>query len=287
MANLRDIRTRIAGVKKTRQITSAMKLVAGAKLRRATERAVSARPYQQKLTEVLARVARKAGESFKHPLLEQREQVKTLHVTILTSDKGLCGPFNSTLLRQTYVWLKDKQAEGFTIKLRVYGRKGRDFFVNRKFEVDGIVGYDKIPKIELIRDLGTEVLGGYSEGRWDESWLVYNEFVNTMVQKPKFFRIAPLVLPQSTGDEALLDHRYEPAPEELLTRLLPLYLRTVALQAFLETEAGEHAARMTAMDNATRNAGDIIDNLSLQYNRARQAAITKEIIEIVSGAEAL
>ena len=285
MPNLRDIRTRITGIKKTRQITSAMKLVAGAKLRRATERAVSARPYQKKLGEVIARVAAKAGD-FHHPILERREHVKTVHITILTTDRGLCGPFNGTMLRRVHEWLKEKKAAGVDVKIRVYGRKGKEFLTNRGYQVDAITAYDKKPKLDLVRDLGTEVLGGFSEGRWDEVWLVYNEFVNVMTQRPKFMQIVPLALPADKGD-GQLEHRYEPSAEELLTRLLPLYLRTIALQAFLETEAGEYAARMTAMDNATRNASDIIDNLTLQYNRARQAAITKEIIEIVSGAEAL
>ena len=285
MPSLKDIRTRIGGVKKTRQITSAMKLVAAAKLRRATERALSARPYQKKLGEVMSSVAARA-EGFESPLMTKREQVKTIHVTLVTTDRGLCGPFNGTLLRHAYEWFQERKQPGVEVKIRVYGRRGRDFLVYRGWEVDAVVGYDRTPKMELVRDLGTEVIGGFLEGKWDEAWLFYNEYVNTITQRPKFVQIAPLVLPAGKT-EGQTDYAYEPNANELLTRLLPLYLRTTALQAFLESEAGENAARMTAMDNATRNATDIINALNLQYNRARQAAITKEIIEIVSGAEAL
>ncbi len=287
MPSLKDIKTRIASVKKTKQITSAMKLVAGAKLRKATERALAARPYQRKLSDVLGRVAGRAGEAVSDPLLERRDEVKGIHVTILASDRGLCGPFNNALLRKTVDWLEEKKAAGHEVTVRAYGRKARDFLTARGWKVEGFIGWDKQPKMDLVRDLSTEMISGFEHGRWDECWLVYNEFVNAMTQRPVFHQVVPLVLPEGASDDSLIEPKYEPSAQDLLGRLLPLYLRTVLLQAFLETEAGEHAARMTAMDNATRNASDLIDNLTLQYNRARQAAITKEIIEIVSGAEAL
>jgi len=287
MPNLKDIKTRINSVKKTRQITAAMKLVAGAKLRKATERAISARPYQQRLGDVLGHVAAHAGEHYADPLLERREEVKAILVVILTSDKGLCGPFNGNLLRKTLDWLETKRdEEGVEIHLKVYGRKGADFLSHRAWDNDKVLQYLHTPRMDLVRALCTEMTSGFAEARFDEVWLAYNQFVNTMVQRPQITRVVPLALPEAE-EAAFVVHRYEPSAEGLLGRLLPLYLRTVVLQAFLETEAGEHAARMTAMDNATRNASELIDNLTLDYNRARQAAITKEIIEIVSGAEAL
>ncbi|MBW1878413.1 MAG: ATP synthase F1 subunit gamma [Deltaproteobacteria bacterium] len=287
MPNLKDIKTRIGSVKKTRQITAAMKLVAGAKLRKATERALSARPYQQHLSDVLGRVAASAGEQYSDPLLERRDEVKSILVVILTSDKGLCGPFNSILLRHAVHWLQEwRDEDGVEIHLKVYGRKGVDFLTHRDWKNDKVLQYQQTPRMDLVRTLCTEMTSGFAEGRFDEVWLVYNQFVNTMIQRPQIARAVPLALPESE-DAGFIDHRYEPSAEGLLGRLLPLYLRTVVLQAFLETEAGEHAARMTAMDNATRNASDLIDTLTLDYNRARQAAITSEIIEIVSGAEAL
>jgi len=287
MPSLKDLKNRIGSVKKTRQITSAMKLVAGAKLRKATERAVSARPYQEKLVGVLERVGARAGDSFEDPLLEHRDEVKAIYVAILTTDRGLCGPFNNNLLRKTLDWLQKNKDEGLEIKIRVYGRKGKDFLTNRGWECESVLHWDKEPKLDLVRDLATTMSEGFSEEKWDQSWLVYNEFVNTMTQTTRFMRVIPLSLPEGAEESDALELRYEPSAEGLLGKLLPLYLRTVLLQAFLETDAGEQAAKLTAMDNATRNATDLIDNLTLQYNRARQAAITKEIIEIVSGAEAL
>lgn len=287
MPSLKDIKTRISSVKKTKQITSAMNLVAGAKLRKATERAVNARPYQEKLSSVLGRVAGKAGEQFSDPLLEPRAEVKRIHVTILTSDRGLCGPFNNNLMRKTVTWLEGKRRSGIEFTLRAYGRKADDYLSNRGYDAKATTGYDKVPKMDLVRDLANELTDGFATGEFDEAWIIYNQFENVLVQTPTFEQVMPISVPETGGDDTLIDHRYEPDAGGLLSKLLPLYLRTLLLQSFLETEAGEHAARMTAMDNATRNASDLIDALTLQYNRARQAAITTELVEIVAGAEAL
>lgn len=292
MPSLKDIRTRISSVKKTKQITSAMKLVAAAKLRRASERATAARPYRDQLENVLRRVAAAAGEDLDEPLLQSREELKRVLVVVISSDRGLCGPFNNALLRQTNDWLAEKRKSGVELDIKVYGRKAQAFFKRTRTElVDQVTDYGKTPKMELVEPLTRESVAGFIDGKYDEVWLVYNRFVNTLVQKPTFDKVLPLTVEKATeageGFDSNLEYRYEPAAAEILGELLPLFLQTLVLGSFLETEAGFYAAQMTAMDNATRNASDLIDRLTLEYNRARQAAITKELIEIVSGASAL
>lgn len=287
MANLKDIKTRITSVQKTKQITSAMKLVAAAKLRGATERAVQAQPYKDKLTDVLGRVSQQAGDA-SHPLLAAPEQVKTILGVVLTSDKGLCGGFNNTLLRRVEAWVAEQRTRGVEVRLRVFGRKGRDYLRSRGYAIeDSVVDYGKQNRMELVRPLTNLMVSGFTSGEYDEVHLVYNHFVNAITQRPTFASALPLRVDGGGESADSTEYLYEPSPAALLDTLLPLYLQTTVLQAFLETEAGEFAARMTAMDNATRNASDLIDRLSLEYNRARQAAITTEITEIVSGAEAL
>ncbi|MCB9664765.1 MAG: ATP synthase F1 subunit gamma [Alphaproteobacteria bacterium] len=291
MANLKDIKTRIGSVKKTKQITSAMKLVAAAKLRGATERATAAQPYQVKLKGVLANVAGKAGEGVDLPLLAQHDEVKRVLLVILTSDRGLCGGFNNNLMRRVLGWIEERKGAGIEVSVRVFGRKGRDFCRTRGIAVDdAVIEYGKTAKMELVRPLSDHLVAGFTDGTYDEVWLGYNTFVNAASQKPGFSKVLPLAVETSdedSGDAGMTDYLFEPGPQELLAQLLPLYLRTLLLQAFLETEAGEFGARMLAMDSATRNASELIDRLTLEYNRARQAAITTEITEIVSGAEAL
>ncbi len=291
MPNLKDIKNRITSVKKTRQITSAMKLVAAAKLKGATDRATAAQPYQLKLRSVLQRVGVKAGESVSDKLLQRPESVRRVLLVVLTSDRGLCGGFNSNLMRKTLPWIGAKQRDGVEVTVRVFGRKGRDFLRNRGMPpADAVIDYGRESKMDLVRPLTDHMVAGFTAGDYDEVWLGFNTFVNASAQVPTFSKVLPLQVEGEADDAAdanLVDYLYEPSPAALLSSLLPLYLRTLVLQAFLETEAGEFGARMLAMDNATRNASDLIGNLSLQYNRARQAAITTEITEIVSGAEAL
>lgn len=289
MPNLKEIKTRIGSVKKTRQITSAMKLVAAAKLRGATQRALAAQPYQEKLRAVLGRVAQKAGGSVEDPLLQTRESVKSVLVVLLTSDRGLCGGFNNNLSRRLVPWIEERKAQGAAVTVHVYGRKGRDFLRGRRLKAEHeVLDYVKTPKMELVRPLSDVMVSGFVDGRYDEVWLAYNDFVNAATQTPAFHKVLPLSVDVTDGgSDDQVDYLYEPDPKRILNTLLPLYLRTLVLQAFLETEAGEYGARMLAMENATRNAGDLIDRLTLEYNRARQAAITTEITEIVSGAEAL
>lgn len=291
MANLKDIKGRIAGVQKTRQITSAMKLVAAAKLKRATDAAMAAQPYRKQLQNVLERVAGATTADDDEPLLQSRDEVKSVLAVILTSDKGLCGPFNNGLMRKFESWYKEQKAAGKEVQVQVFGRKGRDYLKTSKIPfTDATVDYAKTAKMDLVRPLTEGMVAGFLHHDFDETVLVYNHFVNTLVQEPTFETVLPLSVEEDESDVDRLetgDYRYEPDAATILETLLPLYLRTLVLQAFLETDAGDHAARMTAMDNATRNAEDLIQDLKLEFNRARQAAITTEIIEITSGAAAL
>jgi F-type H+-transporting ATPase subunit gamma len=291
VASLRDIRRRISSVKNTRQITAAMKLVAGAKLRRATENAQAARPYQESLTRVLGRVA-EASPDAELPLLERRDQVRKVLLVVFSSDRGLCGGFNSNLLRDTERRVRELQADGLEVSIITVGKKARDYLVKRQYPViESHIDVDPKEFTATAAKLGSKLRIAYVDDGFDQVQLVFNRFVSAMTQRPTGFEMLPISVrggdePSQDG-EAGGDYRYEPQGEAILATLLPLYLDTVLLQALLETEAGEQAARMTAMDSATRNATDIIGSLTLKYNRARQAAITKELIEIVSGAEAL
>ena len=289
MASLQDIRRRIKSVKSTRQITRAMKLVSGAKLKRATDAASAAKPYQETLTKVLERVVAGAGD-VSHPLLEVPKNDTDVLVVLLTSDRGLCGGFNGNLSRSTFNQIKDLRAQGKNVRLLCYGKKGREFFKSRGVEIVGSV-VDNKPETygELANALATRLVDEMGQHSFSACYLAFNEFQSVMTQEPRFDQVLPMKLEQAddhsghTGGE----YNYEPSGGEILGGLLPKALRTRLLQAFLETQAGEQAARMTAMDNATRNASELIDSLTLQFNRARQAAITTELTEIVSGAEAL
>jgi F-type H+-transporting ATPase subunit gamma len=288
MASLRDIRTRIGSVKNTKQITSAMKMVSAAKLKRATDAATRARPYQQTLAATLRRVAAAsaaAGGEVSHPLLTVRDRVERVLIVVVTSDRGLCGGFNANLNRKTLEFIGKLKAEGKQVEVRTYGKKSRDFFKARHPAIQSTVELTGPKFAAEAAELSDTLAHAFVAGTYDEVWLAYNHFKNTLTQTPSFTRALPLSIEAAGGDG--VEYLYEPSGPEMLAALLPLVFRTQLLQAFLETEAGEHAARMTAMDNATRNASDLIASLTLEYNRGRQAAITKELIEIVSGAEAL
>jgi F-type H+-transporting ATPase subunit gamma len=291
VASLRDIRRRISSVKNTRQITAAMKLVAGAKLRRATENAQAARPYQESLSKVLGRVAA-ASPDAELPLLQRREQIQRVLLVVFTSDRGLCGGFNANLLRDVERRVRELQADGMEVSIITVGKKARDYLNKRSYPVlESHIDLDPKEFTATAARLGAKLRVAYVDDGIDQVQVVYNRFVSTMTQRPTSLELLPVSVRAGDGpsddDDVSGDYRYEPRGEVILTALLPLYLDTVLLQAMLETEAGEQASRMTAMDNATRNASEIIGSLTLQSNRARQAAITKELIEIVSGAEAL
>jgi len=287
MASLRDIRRRIGSVKNTRQITRAMKLVAGAKLRRATDAAMAAKPYQRTLTRVLGRVVSGVGD-VEHPLLTVPDNDSDVIVVIMTSDRGLCGGFNSQLCRHVQKEADELIAAGKNVSFVCYGKKGAQHFKNRGYQI-AETHPDLAPEdyTDLADALAAKLVVDMNNDEFSSVVLAFSEYKNAMTQIPTFEQILPMQVPEGSEDAGTGDYIYEPDGDEILGHLLPMALRTQIFQAFLETQAGEQAARMTAMENATRNASDLIDTLTLQYNRARQAAITTELTEIVSGAEAL
>ena len=295
MRSLKAIKTRIGSVKNTQKITRAMKLVAAAKMKRAVDAAVRSRPYSNEVTAVLRSLMARLGDA-EHPLLQPHEKVKTATLVVLTSDRGLCGGFNSQLLRKVDGWLFDNvniDERYESVELIIYGKKARDQLQRRTDGVQGRTTIDLHPSQfqDLSAKLIAELTERFASGDLDEVFIAYNRFVSTLNQEPTIEQLFPLTALGGAEDaeepEHLTEFVYEPSQGAILNDILPLFLRTRIFQVFLESEAGEHAARMMAMDGATRNAKKVIDELTLQYNRARQAAITKELIEIVSGAEAL
>jgi F-type H+-transporting ATPase subunit gamma len=286
MANLRDIRRRLVGVKKTQQITRAMRMVAGAKLRRAQDAITAARPYAERMRGTLAEVAR-VQPDLEHPLFEVRESIEKLEMIVVTSDRGLCGAFNSNVLRRADAILSER-AEGVAeLAITTAGRKGEVYFRRRRPEAlvanypqEGWVTYGDAV------DIASRVTARYEAGEVDEVLLVYSEFVTAMTQTPRSVRLLPIT-PAADDDDEALSYELEPSPERLMAALAPKAVEVEVFRALLENQAGEHAARMAAMESATRNTEELIESLTLQFNRARQAAITKELMEIVSGAEAL
>ncbi|MCJ7753387.1 MAG: ATP synthase F1 subunit gamma [Thermoanaerobaculales bacterium] len=286
MPNTKELVRRIQSVKGTQQITKAMKMVAAAKLRRAQETITHARPWANTLAHVLANVA--ARTEFSHPLLEEHEGDKSW-VVIISSDKGLCGSFNSNLVRT----LEKKLISGqwpANAELAVVGRKASDFFRSRKWNL--VIDERTVmtsPSPDDGPRLGRQFMEAFTSGAVDEVWLVYNSFVNMIRQDVKIERLLPIEPPkvESEEDDSQVDYLYEPDARTLLAELLPRHVETQVQKALYDSAAAEQAARMTSMDIATRNADDMIDALTMLYNRTRQAAITKELIEIVSGAQAL
>jgi len=287
MASLRDIRRKIVSIKKTQQITKAMKMVAAAKLRRAQERVIAARPYSRKMLAVIASLASRV-ERAQHPLLAKREP-KQVKLLVLTSDRGLCGAYNTNILRKAVEAVKQFKAEGKEVKVNVVGRKGRDFFRKRAGYTLGKVWSDLgMIDYEKAADVGQNIVERFTAGETDEVYLLYNEFKSVMQQKVTLEKLLP-VEPPAEADPfmAAVDYLYEPSAEAILTSILPKHIEVQVYRSMLESQASEMGSRMTAMDSATRNAKDMIERLTLKFNKQRQAAITKEISEIVGGAEAL
>ena len=286
MANLKEIKRRIQSVKNTQQITKAMKLVAASKLRKAQQAILDARPYAIKMMDVINHLAARCNSDL-HPLLDDREGNRTL-LLIITSDKGLCGGFNGSIIRKTAQYLKDNdQNENSLI---VAGKKGNDIFSNRPVTiVEDLVGWTKDFDYLKAQAIGGNLATMFSENKIDKVLVVYNEFKSVMQQEVVVEQLLPVVPEkmEQGKDSVAMDYIYEPDEETILNVLLKRYVADVVYRAFLESSASEHGARMTAMDSASRNAGEMIDGLTLTYNKARQAYITKELIEIVNGAEAL
>ena len=290
MANLKDLKTRINSVKSTQKITSAMKMVAAAKLRRAQEVAEAGRPYSSRMQQVITGLAANANKSNAPELLVGREDVKTHLLIVVSADKGLCGGFNGSIARQTRQEINRLENEGKSVLVYMVGKKAADNLgreiLNKTFErIENLQGsnvdYNK------VRGVAEKILLGFADNQFDQVSIIYNQFVNAITQNVV---VAPLIPANVVGEqdnESLVVYDYEPEQNELLELLLPRNITTQIFSALLESSAAELAARMTAMDNATRNAGDMIDSLTLVYNRTRQANITKELIEIISGAEAL
>ena len=284
MANTLDIRRRIRSVKNTQQITKAMKVVAAAKLRRAQERMTAARPYAGALRQILMSIASRI-EGIDHPLLRKRDEQNVL-LLVVTADKGLCGAFNTNVLRASQVAIRDRGWQ--TVSLIPIGKKANDYFRRRAVTIrhEAVAVFQALSP-DTARDIAAVIMDDYSSEKIDAAYILYNEFKNVASQIVRLERILPIDRPEAVPDEPTVDYIYEPSPEKILGELLPKYVEFQVYRALLESAAAEQGARMTAMESATKNASDMIDSLTLTYNRVRQATITKELIEIVSGASAL
>jgi F-type H+-transporting ATPase subunit gamma len=298
MANLLDIRRRIRSVKNTQQITRAMKMMSAARLKRAQDRVVTARPFANKMMEVLGELAGRTDEDFHHPLLDARGDERYL-IVLITADRGLCGAFNTNLIKAAQAFIKEH--EGKTIEMLPIGRKGRDFFRRRSMtfvkEYVGLTGKGSVEFAEAV-GIARDVLERFTEDEeLDKVFIIYNEFKSVLSQRVVIEQLLPVSRATEKPDDAaggaaarqdnLTEYLYEQPPGEIFSRLLPRLIETQIFRALLESVASEHGARMTAMDSASKNAGELIGSLTLNMNRIRQAAITNEIIEVVSGAAAL
>lgn len=295
MATLKDVQIKIGAVKKTKQITKAMNMVAASKLRGAQTNMEGFRPYAAKFAEVLGSLAEKAGEDAS-PLLKPREEVKKIHIVLCTSDRGLCGGFNSALISRAQSFLKEKLDQGIEVSFTNFGKKGFEWCKKTKAPIInkhlGIVGGSF--GFNIASTAGRNLIDGFLDETYDEVYIIGSEFLGMARQLPvlkKMIPVPPIEHEETeTPDETkpfLAEHLCEPSPDELLGDLLPRNIYVQLYSALLETSTSEHAARMTAMDNATKACDDMVDNLTLAYNKARQAAITSELMDIVGGAEAL
>lgn len=287
MPSLKSIKKRIGSVKNTRQITKAMKMVSAAKLRRAQENVVAARPYATKLAEVLGRLSGNVPADCS-PLLQRREGASKALLVVVTSDRGLCGGFNANLCKAADRFIKEHKSDYAELKIMTLGRKGFDFLKNRHGVWKNHVNLQSNLTFQTAVVLAQEIIDGYLAEEYDEVHVVYNEFRSVMSQEITFTQLLPVTPPASESeDTAPREYIYEPGQAELLAELLPKHIEVQIFKTLLESVAGEHGARMTAMDSASKNATEMIGKLTLIYNRARQAAITKELMEIISGAESV
>ncbi|WP_377887429.1 F0F1 ATP synthase subunit gamma [Alkalihalobacillus sp. R86527] len=285
MASLRDIKSRITSTKKTKQITKAMQMVSAAKLNRAEMNAKSFVPYMEKIQNVVASIAN-GSSGVSHPMLEKREVKKTGYV-VITSDRGLAGAYNSSVLRHVYRTINERHSSKDEYAIIVVGKVGLSFFKKRDMPVvESIVGLADQPSFADIKDIASRTVRMYEDGAFDELYMYYNHYVSAIQQDLTEKKLLPLTDIETGEGKSLSSYEYEPSEEEILEVLLPQYAESLIYGALLDAKAAEHASRMTAMRSATDNADDLIGNLTLSYNRARQAAITQELTEIVSGAAA-
>jgi F-type H+-transporting ATPase subunit gamma len=293
MPSMKDIRKKISSTKNTQQITKAMKMVSAAKLRRAQMAVVSARPYAYKIHSVISRIA-SSGE-YSHPLLLKSEKNSRALMVVLTSDRGLCGAFNSNIIKYTDRFYKENKVKFEALDFIFVGRKAFDFFKKRDVKtVETITNLSGLVSFKMATELAEKIIADFTTGSYNEVYLVYNEFRSAISQKVIADKVLPVgALPkeeseaEKTLDSALTHYIFEPGANKILETLVPKHFAIQIYRAMLESVASEHGARMAAMDSATRNAGQMIRKLTLTYNKLRQAAITKELMEIVSGAEAL
>jgi F-type H+-transporting ATPase subunit gamma len=288
MPGLKEIRKRIGSVKSTKQITKAMKMVAAAKFRKALARIVELRPYAEKMNAVLTGLAGTVETG--HPLLEVRPRLK-VEVVVLTSDKGLCGAFNTNIMKAAFKLTREIRTEGMEVSVSSIGKKGGDLFKRKETAlrkswtgISGRVSYSN------AQEITQNIIENYTAETFDEVYLVYNEFKSALVQKVSVMRLLPLAAVETVNQaaqEEATDFLYEPSQQDIFDKLLPKNLEIQVFRALLESQASEEAARMTSMENATKAADDMIESLSLQYNKARQATITKELMDIVGGVEAM
>lgn len=291
MPSLKDLKTRINSVKSTQKITSAMKMVAAAKLRRAQDSAERGRPYADRMQQIINSLAAKADPSSAPQLLVGNGQDKTHLLLVVSADRGLCGGFNGAITRQTRTEVARLRGEGKTVKLLMVGRKSADA-LRRELGDSYIEALEGIQGTSVAfadaASIGDKVRDGFEAGEFDVCTVIFNKFKSAISQEVTLKKLIPAEVDESApSDDQGVSYEYEPEEEELLAAVLPRNISTQIYSALLESSAAELAARMTAMDNATRNAGDLIDRLTLVYNRTRQATITKELIEIISGAEAV
>ena len=291
MPNLKDLKNRIDSVKNTRKITKAMQMVAAAKLRRAQEAAEEGRPYTARMNAVLGGLAASVGGSDSAPKLLSGSGADSVHLlVVMTGERGLCGGFNSSIVRMARAKAEELAAAGKTVKMITVGKKGRDQ-LKREYG-DRIIHHVDLTEVKRVgyanaHDIARDVLGRFETGEFDVATIFYNTFVNVALQEPTMLQIIPASFEASNDAETGTVYDYEPGEDEILKDLLPRGVATQIFSALLENGASEQGARMSAMDNATRNAGDMIDALTIEFNRSRQAIITNELIEIISGAEAL
>ena len=293
MPNLKELKNRISSVKSTRKITSAMKMVAASKLRRAQELAESSRVYADSLSFILSSLAGNTKNSADLPeILTGRENSKISLLIINSSDRGLCGGFNSNLFRNAKKWISDQQGQGKSVKIMTVGKKASSFY--KKTDLDIVASFEDLNsndrQLQVSEEIKNKIMELFENNEIDEVSILFNKFVSAISQEPTYQSLIPLSNEETSEDESESNNavfEFEPDKNELLEYLVPRNFLTQIYRSVLESSASEHAARMTSMDNATRNAGDMIDRLTLTYNRTRQAFITKELIEIISGAEAV